>query len=273
MIDKKTLEDLYLKKRLTTYELAELFKVDRRTIGRWLSHHDIDKNPKQRKYELIKKIPLTTQQREMIVGTVLGDGCIVPHGRKNKSYRLMIGHCEEQEEFVLWKKAVLGNLVNVIARREDKRKNSIILTFNTVTHDEFRFFYNLFYTNGKKIIKRELINYITPFSIAVWFCDDGSINKNVNMRISTDGFSKEENEILQEIMRLKFNIRSKVCEYTRNDKKYYFMSFNKENSGKLTELIAPYVLESMKYKIVHTMPSSTTSCQTSKGSHLDDDKV
>jgi hypothetical protein len=126
----------------------------------------------------------------------------------------------------------------------------------TVTHNEFRFYYNLFYENCKKIIRPEIVNYLSPLALSVWFCDDGSINKKVNMRFATDGFSKEENEILQEALRLNFNIRCKVCEYTRNNKKYYFLSLNKENSNKLTEIIKPYVLDSLKYKLI----SSTTEC-------------
>lgn len=261
MIDKETLSELYITKRLTSYEIAEFFNVDRSTVCRWLKFYEIDINPKQRKYELIKKVPFTQEQKEMIVGTLLGDGCISPHGRKNKSYRLMIGHCEKQKDLVFWKKAMLGNFVNVVSKREDKRKNSIMYTFNTVVHDEFKFYYNLFYENHQKIIRTELINYVTPLSIAVWFSDDGSINKNVNMRLATDGFTKKENEFLQEMLKTKFGIRCKICTYIRHENEFHFLSFNKVNSELLTELIKPYVIDCMKYKIMNR--SSTTECQTS----------
>lgn len=269
MIDKETLSELYVTKKLTTYEIAELFQVNRVTVCKWLKKYEIEVNPKQRKYELIKKIPLTQLQKEMIVGTVLGDGCIAPHGRKNKSYRLIVGHCEIQKDFLMWKKSILGNFVNVINRREDKRKNSIMYNFTTVVHNEFKFFYHLFYENNKKIIRTEIINYITPLSVAVWFSDDGSINKNVNMRISTDGFTKKENEVLQEMFKTKFDIKCKICTYTRNGKDYHFLSFNKANSELLTKLIKPYVIDCMKYKIMNR--SSTTECQTSN--KIDEDIV
>ena len=142
-LDKDILQDLYVVKRKTTYEIAEILQISRKTVVRYLIKYDIDINPKQRKYELIKKVPFTKEQREMIIGT-LGDGCIFPHGRKNKSYRLFISHCEKQKDLVFYKKAVLGNFVNNIRSVKDKRDNSIMYSFNTVTHNEFNFFYKLF---------------------------------------------------------------------------------------------------------------------------------
>lgn len=250
MISKDKLEDLYVTKGKTSYEIAEMFDVNRTTVTRWLKKHGIDINPKQRKYELIKKIPFTQEQKDLIVGTVLGDGCIALHGRKNKSARLIVGHCEKQKDFLMWKKGILGNFVNVINKKEDEKKNSIMYSFSTVTHNEFKFYRNLFYSGNKKIIKDELINHINPLSLAAWFLDDGTLMKNVNMRLSTDSFTKEENEKLQWILKCNFDIRSKVCEYTRNNKKYYYMSFNKENSLKMTEIIAPYSIECMQYKLI-----------------------
>lgn len=253
MISKETLKDLYLNKRKTTYEIAEMFQVNRKTITRWLSEYDIDINPKQRKYELIKKVPFTQKQKDLIVGTVLGDGCIALHGRKNKSCRLIVSHCEKQKDFLMWKKSILGNFVNVINKKEDKRKNSIMYSFTTVVHNEFKFYRNLFYDGNKKIIKEELINHLSPLSLATWFLDDGTLYKNVNMRLSTDSFTKEDNEKLQWMLKCNFDIKSKVCEYMRHDKKYYYMSFNKSNSLKMTEMIAPYSIDCMQYKLIKNL--------------------
>jgi hypothetical protein len=41
---------------------------------------------------------------------------------------------------------------------------------------------------------------------AFWFMDDGSLIKNVNMRISTESFTKEEHLIIKEVLKNKFNI-------------------------------------------------------------------
>lgn len=262
MITKDKLKELYIEKRLTTHEVAEIYNVHRKTVSRWLKKYGIDINPKQRKFELIKKIPFNNEQKQIIFGTLLGDGCISPHGRKNKSYRLILGHCEKQKEFLLWKKKILGNFVNTIRRQENKQKNSIMYSFTTVTHNEFKFYYNLFYKNNKKIIQEQMIHYLTPLAMAVWVMDDGSRYQVKNtMRISTDSFSKEENELLKHFIKINFNINAKVCEYNRNNNKFYYLSFNVRNSALLSDVIRPYIVDSMSYKLCPTR-SSTTKCQT-----------
>ncbi len=265
MITKEECINLYIDKRLTTYEIAEIYNVNKTTVSKWLKKYNIDTNPKQRKYEYIKKIPFTDRQREIIVGTSLGDAHIALHGRKNKSCRIVIGHCIKQKDFLLWKKAELGNFVNVVRTYKSKTRNSTIISFTSVVHDSFKFYRNLFYNkSGKKIIKPELLNLITPLSLAVWVMDDGSTNGRgkVNMRISTDSFTKKENEMLQSMFKVRFGIKCKVAEYTRRQKKFYYLSFNKKNSIIFSNLIKEYILDSMKYKLVIDR-SSETKCQIS----------
>jgi biotin operon repressor len=242
--------DLYVNKHKTTYEIAELAGVHRSTIGKKLKKWGVHIINEQRKYYGIKRTPLTQEQHEMIIGTMLGDGCIAPHGRRNKSYRLIVGHCEKQKELVLWKKKILANLVNVVSKRDDIRGNSTMYTFNTVTHNGFRFYDKLFYDGRKKVIRPELENYIAPLSLAVWVMDDGSLNKKVNMRLATDGFSKEDNQTLQRILKLKFGVRSKICGYQRHNQEYNYLSMNKRNSLILSDIVKPYIIDSMQYKII-----------------------
>ena len=257
-IEKDILTDLYVTKRMTSYEIAEVLQITRKTITKYLKEYEIAINPKQRKYELIKKVPFTKEQKEMIFGTMLGDGCIHPHGRKNKSYALMIGHCEKQKDLVMWKKIILGNLVNVVNKRVDKRGNSTMYCFTSVVHNEFKQIYDLFYENGKKIIKDEMLNYITPFGLAVWIMDDGGLvgRGGVNLRLSTDGFSEGDNKKLQQMLRLNFGLNSKIGKYTRHNKEYCYLSLNKENTIKATKLTEKYFVDCMKYKL-YKEPSTT----------------
>lgn len=252
MIEIETLQDLYVQKRKTTYEIAEILQTTRKTVSQYLKKYGIDINPKQRKYELLKAVPLTKEQKEMIIGSMLGDGCIAPHGRKNKSYRFIVGHCEKQKDLVYKKKAILGNLVNTISIRNDKRKNSTMYCFNTIVHHELKSIYDLFYENGKKIIRDDIFKYITPRCLAFWIMDDGSSGFNQNkiyLRLHTEGFTEPENIKLQTMLKSSFDIRSKVCKYNRNNKEYCYLSINKENTIKISKLVEEYFVDCMKYKI------------------------
>lgn len=271
-LDENILKDLYVDKKKTSYEIAEILEVSRQTVIRYLKKYGIDINPKQRKYELIKKVPLTKEQREMIIGTILGDGCIAPHGRKNKSYRLIIGHSENQKDLVLLKKSYLSNLVNVINCRKDEKKKSIMYSFNTITHHEFKFFYDLFYENCKKVIKDDLLIYLTPRSLAFWIMDDGSNNKvknNINLRLHTECFTEEENIKLQSMLKASFDLRCKVCKFNRNNKEYCYLSFNKENTIKMSVLVEEYFINCMKYKLY--ADPQRLECQSLSIDNIDND--
>jgi recombination protein RecA len=249
MINENQLRELYVDRRLTTYEIAAMLNVSRRTISRYLKKYNISINRKQRKYEPLKTIPLTRQQQELVVGTLLGDGCIAPHGRKNKSYRLVIGHCQKQKEYLLWKKQVLGDLVNSVNKRIDKRGNSVMYNFTTITHNDFKFFYDLFYNNGTKIAKKHIAKYLTPYAMAVWFSDDGSRDKKKNtMRISTDNFTKSDNILLKNIIKENFDIDVKVRKYIRNNSEFYYLSLNTKNAAIMSKIIKPYIVPCMRYK-------------------------
>ena len=250
-ITKEELIDLYEVKRLTAKQIAELKGSNKKSVLRQLKRYEIVANHAQRKFEDIKKVPLTDFQKEFLFGTLLGDGCIGKHGRINKAYRFFIGHCEKQVEYLRWKHKIIEGLSSKILKRIDKRGNSIMYNFHTLTHPDLEFFEKFFYINRVKIVRPELEQYLTPFSLAVWFCDDGSCyRKKGKFSLATDGFSLEDHLILKNIFKNKFNIDCKICTYIRRKKTYYTTGFNRENSKKLDALIRPFVIESMQYKLI-----------------------
>jgi len=244
MITKDKLFDLYVNKKLTPYEIAEVYNVDPDVVKMWFDNYNMKANFK-RKYNIIKKTPLTKEQKELVIGVLLGHGKIVKHGKEG--YRLTVVHPEKERALIMWKKSILGNFVNVV--RETEKKKSNIWTFNTATHNDFRFFRKLFYDGNKKVIRNEIINYITDLSLASWIMDCG-INLKEHMRISIR-FSKKESEILQNALKVNFGLRCKICEYSKNEKKYYYISLNKRNFTLLSDLIKPHVIDDMAYKLIN----------------------
>lgn len=248
---KHELYDLYHNKNMTLKEIRDLYGVGKKAIRAWFSHYGIKVlHGSQKKYHHIRKVPLTQKQREFVIGTLLGDGSL-SRVSKGKSYRLTMGHGSKQLDYLLWKKKTMGNLVNQIYKQSQTDRNSTIYHWASITHHEFGFFHKLFYDNTKKIVRPELIFHLTPFAMAVWFMDDGSTRQaNSNMKISTEGFSASENAELQHMIKTKFGIRCKVCQYQNRGKKYNYLSFNKRNGLLLTNLIQPHVIEPMRYKLL-----------------------
>lgn len=243
---KEVLLKLYTENMLTLKQIGKIYGVGKKAVNSWFNKYGIKKiSNMQRKYYGLRKVPLTNKQREFVIGTLLGDGCI---GTSGKFKRLQMRQSIKQIDYLLWKKDVMENLTNNVYKQVQKNRNSTIVHCSTIGHQDFNFFHKLFYSNNKKIIRDEIINHLTPFAMAVWYMDDGS-SKPYCMKISTEGFTKKENEILQHAILCNFNIRCKVCEYNNRGKKYYYLSFNKKNSILLCNLIDEYIIDSMKYKI------------------------
>jgi len=241
---KEELLDLYITTIKSIKLLGKQYNVGERTINRWFKEYKIKPiRSVERKYYHLRQVPLTQKQKEFVIGSLLGDG----HISKGKLKRFAVCHGEKQLDYLKYKKDLLSNFITTdIHKTIQKTRNSTLYSITTIGHKDFEFFHNLFYKD-KKIIKEELINLITPYSIAIWFMDDGNTRK-YNMKLCTESFTKEENEVLTKIFD-KFDIICNVYKYNNREKKYYYLTFNKENSIKLSKLIKPYIIPSMGYKL------------------------
>ncbi len=244
MFTKELLYSLYVESNLTTYDIANKFSCHKKTVSRYLAKYNIPINSCNRKFYKNKQQKLTDIQRQILVGTLLGDGCLSKHGNYS---RLLVGHCEKQYDLLYFKFNIFNNLTSKILKKLDKRHNSIMYSFSTITHQELDFYYSLFYKNGAKTIG-DIYNEFTELSLAIWIMDDGSLNKT-NLRISTDSFTYKDNCYLKDLLIRKFDIYCDIKNYTRNNSQYYYLSFNKVNTIKTSLLVQKFFIESMKYKL------------------------
>lgn len=108
------------------------------------------------------------------------------------------------------------------------------------------------YISGKKTITKNMMDKITPLSLAFWYLDDGSLKhrakddeQNPSIILSTCGFTKEENEILVDMLKSKFGVESNL----RQEKgKYWSIYITVEGTKVFLELIKDYIPTCMKYK-------------------------
>lgn len=239
--DEDLLRELYVVQNMTVIQLCDIFKVERRIVNKWLNTYNIEIRSTQRKFAHLRRVPFTQNQKEFIVGTLLGDGFL------SESNVLQLKHSVKQVKYLLWKKDIMKNFVNNVYTKKEKFGECV--RWHSITHPEFAFFRKLFYSNNKKIIKNEIGKFLTPFALAIWVMDDGWRSKN-SIHISSESFSEDEHKTLQWLIKVNFDLNVKICTYVRNDKKYHYLTFNKRNSILLTKIISPYVIESMKYKLI-----------------------
>jgi hypothetical protein len=119
---------------------------------------------------------LTKEQRDLVVGCLIGDGYMrLSHrGRGNAAFQ--IAHSVKQREYVVWKYSKLREFVKTPPKRNGPRGFRFVTRFLP----EFTRFYEKFYGEGKKIIPHEQI--IAPLALAVWYM---TMEENAVIGIST----------------------------------------------------------------------------------------
>lgn len=189
-------------------------------------------------------------QQEVIAGSLLGDGRLESRS-KQESARLRIHHGWKQKDIVFWKYRILENLVSIPPKKivcwKNPRDGSDYYSwyFHTRTISEFKMLYKAFYPKGKKILPENISTLLTPVSLAVWVMDDGC-NTGDSLILNTHNFSIEEHLKLNNVFLKNYRIATTI----NKDRDKFRLRFSKQDALKLIEIISPYIIQSMKYKIV-----------------------
>jgi hypothetical protein len=198
-------------------------------------------------------------QKEVINGCLLGDGRLECRSREG-SARLRIHHGWRQKELIFWKYKVLKNLVSCPPRKivcwknPKNSENYYSWYFHTLTLIELKDFHQKFYQGKKKRLPQEIFEILTPVSLAVWIMDDGCYDRG-SLILNTHHLTLEGNKIIQKVLKRKFNLSTGI----NKDRNHWRLRFLKSEFQKLKNLIEPFLIHSMRYKIV---PVETESIKT-----------
>jgi hypothetical protein len=82
---------------------------------------------------------------------------------------------------------------------------------NSYTFTSLNWLHNLFYYQGKKGVPRDpkFWDLLTPFSLAIWYMDDGSKTKS-GARLFTNNLEISDIEFLCSILKSKFNLKTSI---------------------------------------------------------------
>jgi hypothetical protein len=101
---------------------------------------------------------------------------------------------------------------------------------------------------SKKVVPKNIGQYLNPRSLAYWYQDDGTVHgaHQSGYRLHTEGFNKAECVLLASALRENFgfsvNIHKKL--------KYQILYIPRESRDRFTELIYPHVVPAMRYKLI-----------------------
>jgi len=181
---------LYRKELLSDDEIARRYNTYQVKISRLRAKWGISTWSKGTRVGL--QLPdLTPVQEQLLVGSLLGDGSM--SATSGEAVRFGEGHGEKQAAYTEWKAHLMEPFTSSIRWGIKKEKGRIFRSRIFITHScpQFRPFYDLFYPapGRSKVFPSDLPDWMTPFVLAVWYMDDGSVTPTGTPRISF-GLSK-----------------------------------------------------------------------------------
>lgn len=216
---------------------------------------------------------LSNDQKGLLLALCLGDGCLRKPHPKNGAVQLEISHSIKQLAYCTYKRDLIFSILGGtrppkigIKTVKLKGKEYTCCRF-TKTDDYLIALRKKLYPYGRKTITRELLNSLSLQGIAIWYMDDGSCYYKdsqidghsicIDLRISTDCFTKEEHEIIVDYFREVWHINFYVFySKTRN---VYCIRANKQAAIQFINLIKPYVIPDMQYKCSINLQECETS--------------
>ena len=181
---------------------------------------------------------LTEVQRDIIIGSLLGDG----HLRKHRN-RVVFEFLQtaRRKFYVEWKHRMLGGLsLPKIYHYKGKREYYKLVT---KAHPELDALYAKFYRECQKIVPEDVGKMLTPISVAVWFMDDGSKSRGA-VYFNTQQFSIEDQFRLIKALK-----RFYIVANLNRDGQYYRLRVLKRCNQRLVELISSHILPEFAYKL------------------------
>lgn len=198
---------------------------------------------------------LTDREHAILVGTLMGDGCLqTTGGRNGKNARLRLEHGLKQKDYLLWKAEELkgvspGGKISFLSRVHPGTKETYhyarYQSWATLSLGELR---RVFYPEGKKRVPAMLAGLLSnPLSLAVWYMDDGYYAvKDRAAYIYLGTVSREEAEIEQTTVAGNFGLEVKLYDKKQRG---FALAFSAAETPKFFAQVAPYMLPLFNYKL------------------------
>ena len=242
IIDEAGLRSLYEDQLLSETDIATKLGTRQVYIGRLRKLYGIPTMTQGER--ALKKLPaLTDVQRQVLVGSLLGDGSM--SATSGVSARFQEGHCEEQAGYTEWKADILAPFTSSrfqTVKHEDG-KTFLGSAFATTSCPQLRPLYDMFYPLPERVrvFPPNLSDILTPLALAVWYMDDGSVNGG-NTRIA---FGLDDTSLKRAMKALrKLGLDPKVYG-EGGDRSIEFMGQTRE----FLVLVGPHILPCMRYKL------------------------
>ncbi len=191
--------------------------------------------------ELRKSLSLNNLQKEVLFGSLMGDGCLIANSSQT-NYRLQIEHSNRQKAYVFWKYEIFKNFVLTPPKYLKLTRS---WKFRTISHPELSDYHKVFYENRRKILPTDITFLSNPLTSAIWFMDDGGRLGNSGCLLNIQNFTDEEAYRLRHFFRETFAIPATLQRNKRRFRLYIPSAYKL----KWADHIGNYLRSEFRYKI------------------------
>jgi len=197
----------------------------------------------------------------VIFGGLLGDGHLEKRG---DSYRLKFTQSNINVEFLTWFWKIFSsrgycnvNFPKLTRRNPSKYRNRATFEYNLNSYSfkSFKWIHEEFYKDGVKVMPSTsfMLQYLSPLALAVLFQSDGSAIKGSGVRIALNNFTKSEVQIFADFLKIHYNLKTSIQilgkPVSGDPSRGYIVYIYKESLPIFSNLIKPYMVESMYFKL------------------------
>lgn len=199
--------------------------------------------------------------KKALLGTVLGDGCLVINNQKTKA-SFQINHSVHQLPYLIWKLHLLTPIIGPVSMGlryvyADMKKEYMAVRVSSCISVYLKHIYDDFYfeRNGKvqKEVHSNVLNRLDPIGLAIWYQDDGGVQTYSNnhtkissISLAVCSFSDSEIELIckyfKEIWCIDWTIKTMTSGYK------VLIAFS-DSMRSFIEIIRPHMCPWMNYKI------------------------
>ncbi len=205
-------------------------------------------------------VPLSDRARAIILGSLLGDGSLKKQDRYANA-NLQIRHSDRQKEYFQWKVSELKEIAGpqaVNVQRPDGYSIHPKLRFKSRALPALSELHGRTHEKNTLRMRRAWLNTMTPLSLAVWWCDDGSLIGVGGRRgvFCTDGFDRQSVQMLSRYLKVAWGINTIVAPVGRKrdgKQEHYWRIWirSQEELKKFLRIILPHIpVPSMIYKVL-----------------------
>lgn len=186
------------------------------------------------------KIKLNEDQYQLVLGSYLGDGHV--RSRSNNeypTYHVCFTHSEKQINYLRMK----SSCMNI-------DKEYIGISGYTGKHNIYRSNMSTTFALDKFI--EDSLDDMNEKSLAIWYMDDGTMNFNGVSYYANIDLGDKSSELINKLINIlvnNFNFSKNDFNITEYRDKYHKISFKKEGSIKLFNIVSPYIHPDLFYKI------------------------